>query len=155
MAKIALNLGCGRAHKKEDGVYEWVNVDKQKPANLVCDVTKGLPYKDNEIDHVAADNLLEHFNDDEFLFVMNEIWRVLKPKGTFWLRVPDAINWFEGAISDPTHKRFFCWPRSFFYFDSNSVTHENYGSAYGFKPWDIGNGGTDEKFIEVTMSPKK
>lgn len=155
MAKLALNVGCGSVHKQDDDFYEWVNIDMVDPADVICDVREGLPYKEKEVDLVFMDNLLEHFDNDEFLFVMNEVWRVLKTKGHFRIIVPDALNWFEGAAADPTHRRFFFWPRSFNYVDGSTGTWRRYGRAYGFKPWEIIGGGTDGKFIDVTLKPKR
>jgi SAM-dependent methyltransferase len=144
-----LNLGCGGKHKKG-----YVNIDIRPPADIVADVTKGLPLKDDEAELVEADNLLEHLDNDEFLFVMNEVWRVLKKDGVFWFKVPDALHWMDGAFGDPTHKRFFV-PRSFKYLTVDNATYEEYGKAYGFKPWKLVKLETDAKFFTCELSPKK
>jgi SAM-dependent methyltransferase len=143
-----LNLGCGSKHKQG-----YVNIDIQAPADLVADVTKGLPFKDGEAERAEADNLLEHLDNDEFRFVMNEIWRVLTVDGIFWLKVPDALHWMDGAFGDPTHKRFFV-PRSFKYF-TEGTTYDDYGKTYGFKPWKIVTLVTDAKFFTCELTPKK
>ncbi len=148
MQNKKLNLGCGSKHKKG-----YVNIDFRAPADIVADVTKGLPFADGEADLVEADNLLEHFDNDEFMFVMNEVWRVLKPGGIFWFKVPDALHWMDGAFGDPTHKRFFV-PRSFKYLTETTV-YDDYGSAYGFKPWKMVKLDTDARFFTCELSPKK
>ncbi len=126
---MKLNLFCGRIHKKD-----FINADMCEPADIIFDVRKGIPYKDDNFERVEADNGLEHFNSEEFMFVMNEIHRVLKPQGVFWMRVPNALKWFDGAFGDPTHKKFFT-PRSFAYFTIGDQQFENYGKHYGFKGW--------------------
>lgn len=136
-----LNLGCGKKHK--DG---YINADIREPADVVFDVTKGIPFKDKYFELVEADNLLEHLDNDEFLFVMNEIYRVLNVNGKLWFKVPDALHWMDGAFGDPTHKRFFV-PRSFEYLDVNGNHLRAYGSHYGFKGWRIVSLETDNRFF--------
>ncbi len=98
-----LNLGCGKIHKKE-----FINIDIQQPADLILRVGKDkLPYEDSSIDRIEADNLMEHLDNDEFIFAMNECWRVLKSDGQFWFKSPDALRNFNLAFGDPTHKRYF------------------------------------------------
>jgi len=126
-----LNLGCGKI--KKEG---YINADIVKPADVIFDARKGIPYKDNNFERVEANNLMEHFNSEEFIFVMNEVWRVLKPQGFFWMRVPNAEKWFDGAAGDPTHKKFFT-SRSFNYFQKGHPTYENYGKSYGLKGWEL------------------
>lgn len=139
-----LNLGCGKLHKKG-----YINVDIVEPADELFDVREGIPFKDNNFGLVEADNLLEHFTQDEFKYVMNEVWRVLKPGGVFWIKVPDAVNWPEGAIGDPTHKILLC-KRSFTYLLKNDPHYKNYGASYGFKSWH-GECTSDGKFVTCTL----
>jgi len=142
---MKLNIGCGTKH-----LANFINADIVEPADVIFDVTKGIPYKDSNFDEVHCDNLLEHLDADQFKFVMNEIHRVLKPSGKLWLRVPDAENWFAGAFGDPTHKRYFC-TRTFYYLDKNHQTHRNYGKSYGFKGWLIESCETDKQFITAVL----
>src|SRR5258706_3427221 len=53
------------------------------------DLADPLPYPDNSIAKVQAQDVLEHMAFDQVPFVLNEIYRVLKPDGTFRLSVPD------------------------------------------------------------------
>jgi SAM-dependent methyltransferase len=154
MAKVALNIGCGALHKQSDEDFKWVNLDWVEPADVVVDVRDGLPYEDDYVDYAEADNLLEHLDNEEFMFVLNDWHRVIKPDGKLWFKVPDALHWMDGAFGDPTHKRFFV-PRSFLYFDVDSPTGKNYGQPYGFKPWKIHKLETDNKFFTCIMSPVK
>ena len=99
---MKLNLGCGT-----NKVQGYVNLDVQercKP-DMVCDITKGLPFDDNSVDEVRAFDFLEHIPADKCIAVVNEIWRVLKPDGLFESFTPDAEHG-QGAFQDPTHMSF-------------------------------------------------
>jgi len=144
MSKI--NLGCGKIHKKG-----YINIDVRLPADVLCNIAKDqLPYGAGELDLVEADNLMEHFNNDEFMFAMNEIFRVLKSGGVFWFKVPDALHWPDGAYGDPTHKRFFV-PRSFLYLNRAKPQWKNYGQHYGFRGWNLRKLETDNKFFTCEL----
>ena len=125
---MKLNIGCGKLHKKG-----YVNIDMQAPADVICNIGKDrLPYEDNSVELGEADNLMEHFDNDEFMFAMNEVFRVMQKGGVLWWKVPDAENWPDAAFGDPTHKRFF-FPRSFLYMDKDTQQWKNYGRHYGFQ----------------------
>lgn len=96
---MKLNLGVG--NNKIDG---FVGVDLRKEVNpdVLCDITQGLPFDDNSIDEVLALDFLEHIPIEKTIFVITEIWRVLKHGGGFFSRTPDA-EYGQGAWIDPTH----------------------------------------------------
>lgn len=152
---MKLNIGSGmkRFHMKG-----YVNVDILKDADVVLDLTGHWPWGNDSIDYIRADNLLEHFDNEEFMHVMNIAHYVLKPHGEFWLRVPDAERWPDGAFGDPTHKRYF-FPRSFYYFDHDRDQWKNYGKGYGFKPWivkvDRVQTSVVGRFFEASLVPFK
>jgi len=96
---MKLNLGCG-VHKLEG----YINIDissKCKP-DVVCDINKGLTFKNESIQEIKASHILEHI--DDLIFVMNECWRVLKVGGILNIEVPNG-EYSEWALRDPTHKR--------------------------------------------------
>lgn len=153
---MKLNIGSGM---KRFHMRDYVNVDILPDADKVFDLTSGpWPWASDSINYIRADNLLEHFDNDEFVFVMNEAHRVLIPHGAFWLRVPDAERWPDGAFGDPTHKRYF-FPRSFYYFDHDRDQWRNYGQGYGFKPWivkvDRVQTSVVGRFFEASLVPFK
>lgn len=117
-----LNLGCGRKH-----MPGYINIDIQeriKP-DVVCDVVQGLPFKDNSIDEVRAYDFLEHIPLGSTMFVVNEIWRVLKPGGGFEHFTPSTDG--RGAFQDPTHVSF--WNiHSWIYY-----THDEYRDIYDIR----------------------
>ncbi len=101
-ADCVLEIGMGissflaRAVKRYKIVpygFDYVNTSlAAQKRNSPCDLNlsrgdgEELPYKDNSFDFVVAISVLEHFSDYDRAF--NEIWRVLKPKGTCLLQVP-------------------------------------------------------------------
>lgn len=129
LGKIKLNLGCGKKHKEG-----FINIDIHQPADVILKLgIIPLPFKENSIDEIEADNLLEHLSHEEFLFLMNDAWRVCKPGGRFWIRVPDVVRWPTGAFGDPTHKMFLS-EKTFDYFTPCTL-YRDHGEGYGFKLW--------------------
>ena len=128
-----LNLGCG-----EKPMPDAVNIDiyKGKEVDLVCDIKKGLPFGKEEIEEVRAEYFLQQILDNrEFVFVMNDIWRVLKPNGLFKFTVPNAR--YSTAFKDPFDCRYFT-KETFDYFDCGHRRYKYY-KGYGFKPWKVLN----------------
>ncbi len=85
MGKIKLNLGSRDDYKKG-----WINLDKSKEfkADIYSDIQKKIPLKDNSVDFVLAKHILEHINPEKLEFVMDEIRRVVRPKGLVHIYVP-------------------------------------------------------------------
>lgn len=98
---MKLNLGCGK--KRIDG---YINIDINPDVNpdLEHDIRKGLPYGDNSIDEVRAYDFLEHIPLGETIFVVEEIWRVLKPGGLLDHLTPSTDG--RAAFEHPDHKSF-------------------------------------------------
>lgn len=135
---MKINLGCGNRYLEEPNC-QWKNIDisKEVKADEYYDVIKGIKEEDNSVDHILADNLLEHISDG-FMEFMNDCHRVLKPGGTFEIFVPDFIATPDQAIGDPTHfpGRLWC-DRSFSYFDKEDPHWQRFGRIYGFKGWTV------------------
>lgn len=95
-------LGCGNT--KRDG---WIGLDKgQYGQEIVRDLRKGLPFCDNSCSELFCDQVLEHIQlNEDFIFIMNECLRVLRPGGRFEIWVPFFGS--ETAFKDPTHCRYF------------------------------------------------
>lgn len=124
-----INIGCGS--KPIEGAIN-IDIYEGEGIDLVCDVRNGLPFEDDSIDEANADYFLEQIIDNEkFLFVMNEIWRVLKPGGMFKFKVPNAK--YEVAFKDPFDSRYFT-KETFDYFNYGTRRYDYY-KGYGFKPW--------------------
>jgi len=125
---IKINLGCGE--QKEEG---WIGIDKADYGQqIVRDLRKGLPFCDNSVDEIKTESFLEHICDnDDFIFLMNECLRVLKPGCKMWGTVP---YWRGGpAHKDPTHCRYFD-PKTFSFFEPTNIW------KYGIdKRWKVEN----------------
>lgn len=119
---IKLNLGCGE--RKLNG---WINIDIREEVNpdLLYDIEKGLPYKDNSVDDIRAWDFLEHISNEKKMFVIEEIYRVLKPNGIFEFFIPSTDG--RGAFQDPTHKSFWNKNSWLYYYD------DEHRSLYGIK----------------------
>jgi predicted SAM-dependent methyltransferase len=88
---VKLHLGCGRI-----SLPGYVNVDimREKAADLVADL-KALPYGDRSVDFIYSCAVIEHFGRREWIGVLREWARVLKPGATLRLSTSD----FEAAIT--------------------------------------------------------
>jgi SAM-dependent methyltransferase len=53
------------------------------------DITKPMPLKDNTVDTVQSEDVMEHIEYNMLKKSINEIYRVLKPGGLFRLSMPD------------------------------------------------------------------
>ena len=103
-----LNIGSGVDYRND---CLNMDINTNVKADIYRDITRGLPFEDNTFDVVYMHHILEHIRDnDDFFFIINEVFRVLKIDGIFDICVPPYT--FEGAFSDPTHCRFFT-PRTF------------------------------------------
>lgn len=96
-----IDLGCGISKRDSESI--GVDIVKLPGVDIVCDIENGLPFKDNEIDEIYTRHFLEHI--DNFFFVMQEVYRIIKPEGRVIIKVPHFAS--PTNYSDPTHKRFF------------------------------------------------
>lgn len=142
---IKLNIGCGE--QKEAG---WIGLDRADYGQkIIRDLERGLPFCDNSVDEIKADSILEHieFNDD-FVFIMNECYRVLKPDGVMYIRVPHWRG--HSRHKDPTHCRDFD-EKTFSYLESSNRW------KYGFiKNWRVDKTiNTENEILEVWLVAEK
>ena len=85
--KDKINIGCGT---KQHQMKCWLNLDidpKCKP-DVVCNIEKGLPFKNNTFNEVYSAHTLEHIHPDKVRFVISEIIRVCKPEAKVTLFLP-------------------------------------------------------------------
>ena len=105
---VVLDVGCGQAElftvirtnylvTNYIGIeLNHINIKKckkffrhpEREALLQHDVTLGLPIKDNSIDLVTCNFLLEHLPKEKSFFVFKELIRVCKPKGQILITMP-------------------------------------------------------------------
>ena len=124
---LKLNLGSGK--RKLAG---FVNIDAQercKP-DVICNLAEGIPYPDNLVDEIIAIDFIEHLERHEVMKLMDEVYRVLKPKGTFYHRTPSSEG--RGAWQDPTHKS--AWNlNTWKYYFTDPAYRDLYGTVANFK----------------------
>lgn len=113
-----LDLGCG-PNKKEG--YIGIDTHTYPGVDVVRDIdSHGLPFDDDSVDEIRACHLLEHCRN--LIFVMNEIYRVLRPEGRLVAVVP-IVEVGTGAFRDPTHVRYFN-KDSFLYFTGHPWVYD-------------------------------
>ncbi len=85
MKLVKLHLGCG----KRDLGKDWIHIDGQKyPHVEFHDITK-LPFQNDCASDIYACHVLEYFDRQEVVPVLQEWYRVLAPGGKLRLAVPD------------------------------------------------------------------
>jgi SAM-dependent methyltransferase len=93
-----LNVGCGKSTFQAPNV---TNIDLHPSAgvDIVCDLSKPLPFKDDEFDFILANHILEHVPDWWECF--KELARVLKVGGKIEVWVPPISS--ESAFTYRDH----------------------------------------------------
>lgn len=124
-------LGAGK--HRLDG---WIHVDKHpyEGIDVVCDVTKGLPFEDSTVDRIYTQDFMEHLPPESKVPVINEMWRVLKNGGTMEHYIPNAGS--RNDFGSPTHLSH--WNlQQFEHFDIDSyryeIDHEYEGTVAKFR----------------------
>ena len=125
-AEKKLHIGCG--HKKLDG---FINIDVVPNCDLQLDLDKEpLPFEDGSIDCVFSYHAFEHFS--RYLFVLGEVWRVLRHGGRLLIQVP-YVTLTEYNLVNPYHKTNFN-EFSFDFFDPAKLKGSaNEGNGIHFK----------------------
>jgi SAM-dependent methyltransferase len=90
-----LDLGCGyvplfdayRQYITENICGDWENsFHKNEYLDIQCDLTKKLPFADNEFDTIILSDVLEHIPEPKFL--LTEIKRILRQDGVVLMSIP-------------------------------------------------------------------
>lgn len=112
---MKINVGCGNI--KLSG---FVGVDRFPcgAAEILCDITKTLPFRDDSIDEVNLDNVIEHIHDIPSL--MREIFRISKPGAIVTIITPHLSS--LASWRDSTHVHQFSY-FPFDHFTKPSVAH--------------------------------
>ena len=99
-----LDVGCGNNKYKEEGAKVYgIDIGKTPDVDKVWDGEKDrIPYPDNYFDKIVSFGALEHIGN--FKNVMEEIWRVAKPKAKVIIVVP---YFRSGWAFSENHKLFF------------------------------------------------
>jgi predicted SAM-dependent methyltransferase len=85
--QLYLNVGCGP--KLLNGFvnldYLWV-----PGIDLCWDITEGIPLPDHSLQGIYSEHCLEHFDKTVTANIVRDFHRLLKPKGTLRIVIPDA-----------------------------------------------------------------
>jgi SAM-dependent methyltransferase len=88
MKILDLGSGLDTEKDKKEGVIT-LDVEKAVNPDVVWDLNKTpLPFKNNEFDEARAYNILEHLDNEHYENLIEEIHRILKPKGIVKIIVP-------------------------------------------------------------------
>lgn len=84
-----LDVGCGNNYFKKLIPGKCIGIDKYGDADVVKDISEGLPFAEKSFDTVVAFDVLEHIDDLHFLF--DELCRVARK----WIVVtlPNMYEW--------------------------------------------------------------
>lgn len=98
LRNIKLNIGCGAIIR--DG---WVNVDVYPHAGaFYLDVRNGLPLDSDQVTHIHCEHFLEHLSFDDAERFIRDCRRVLAPRGTMRIIVPDAAKYITAYCQNDT-----------------------------------------------------
>jgi predicted SAM-dependent methyltransferase len=100
-----LNLGCGKAK-----LPLWINLDIEKGADIILDLNKGLPFKDDSIQYIYSEHVLEHFTFSEGLSLLKECFRILSHGGTMRIATPDLDHIIKKYLTDWKNQDWLTWP---------------------------------------------
>jgi len=99
----------------------WINVDvlggqaRRTKSGIATEIalnvaTTPLPFDDDSCEVVYAAHVLEHLEfPGQTFFLLQEVYRVLKPGGTVRIVVPDAAKWITAYNKDRTGKQIPFW----------------------------------------------
>lgn len=96
---MKLHLGCGKRNFGDD----WYHIDGGRFPHVKSHDITSLPFEDNTVSIIYASHVLEYFDREEVLTVLQEWRRCLKKGGIIRLAVPDFEQmsklYVEGTIS--------------------------------------------------------
>ena len=112
-----LDVGCGPNKRPGAiGVDSNLNTD----ADVLCDLNRPLPFRDNTFDEVHAIHVIEHLED--VMRAMAEFHRVTRPGGVLYVVTPHYSDF--ASFCDPTHR----W-------HLNSFSFRYFGLIHGRRHW--------------------
>jgi hypothetical protein len=106
-------IDLGAAHNKPSG---YIGLDLHD-ADILADVSDGIPLPDNSVGVIRAVDFLEHIPNKVAIF--NELYRVLAHGGLLLSLTPSTDG--RGAFQDPTHCSYYN-ENSFWYYTDESYS---------------------------------
>jgi SAM-dependent methyltransferase len=124
--------GSLKIYKKKEDIYIGVDMCAGKDVDIVQDKPHKLPFSNNEFDIVVCTSVFEHC--EFFWLLSNEIFRVLKSDGIFYLNAPS---------NGPFHR----YPLDCYRFYPDS--------SHALKNWAVHSGYKNVIILESYTSKKK
>ena len=112
---MILDIGCGPNKLEvitvvDDRIKDWrsmkvIGIDHYAfpGVDIVRDLRRGLPFADNTFEGAHAKHILEHFDGEDLIFIVEELWRVCKPNVKVYVEVPGLGS--PNCGKDFTHKK--------------------------------------------------
>jgi len=82
---IKLHIGCG----KRDFGEGWIHIDGNNYSHVRYHDIVNLPFKPNTVDLIYASHVIEYFDREEVIDLLNKWYKVLKIQGKIRIAVPD------------------------------------------------------------------
>lgn len=88
MKEVSVDLGCGR-----EPTRGYLGVDRAdlKEIDIRADIVQ-LPFRDDSINEIVANHVVEHLNKGQFQKFLDEIYRVLKEGGKAEFKTEHPLN---------------------------------------------------------------
>lgn len=158
MIPKALDIGCGPNKQKLDDRFDIIGMDWYPfdGVDVVRDLMRGIPFCDDYFDVVIAKHVIEHFADNDLIFLVDEIWRVVKPGGIIEVVVPDITS--PNRYRDPTHKTRDWSEDSFMFWQVDEdgkyvIFHESHNIKAKFSKIETAINGNKDRFYR--LHPRK
>jgi predicted SAM-dependent methyltransferase len=96
---LCLNIGSG-----DQKIQGYINVDKYNPGADAQWDAGHLQLNDCSVALIKSYQTIEHFGHEEFLPILKEWFRVLKPQGELHINTPDIIDSCALVAKDPSRQ---------------------------------------------------
>jgi predicted SAM-dependent methyltransferase len=106
---LMLNIGSGKVK-----IPNWINIDIEPGADLVIDVRKNLPFKDNTIEFIYNEHFIEHLEYEDSEKALKEFYRVLKKDAHLRIATPDLDYITKKYFEDWKNQNWLSWPEYHF-----------------------------------------
>jgi len=147
--RIEFELGCGLMKQSDKNSIR--NISSMRGVDLISNLEKGnIPFENNSVEGVILSHCLEYIPN--YIPLINEIWRILKPDGKFLVKVSNYPP-KEGNIVSPFVKKFD--RKSFHFFDESKILYRERGWYLSPARFKIQKVVGDDKEISYDMVAKK
>lgn len=94
---LYVHLGCGYRPKQD-----WINVDHARgpEVQVVWDLTRGLPFRDNSCAAIFSEHFIEHITKEDAANLLSECHRALQPGGVLRISTPDTELFLRAYAGD-------------------------------------------------------